>query len=129
MTSAVTCDLVMPQLSSDFPTTGNIMPGFQDNLVGMVPMCDADCTVTFSKHTVTIYSQTGTPIIIDWRETDGPRLWRMSIIPNPEEVPFLSSSLASHKTSLQDFSAYDLLSVEALVRYFRAAAGFPVCNT
>ena len=53
----------------------------------------------------------------------------MSIIPNPEDVPFISSSPASHKTSLQAFSAYDLPSVEALVRYFHAAAGFPVCNT
>ena len=32
-------------------------------------------------------------------------------------------------TSLQAFSAYDMPSVESLVQYFHAAAGFPVHNT
>ena len=92
-------------------------------------MCDANCTVTFSKHAVNIYSPNGNPIITGWRETDGPRIWRMSIMPNTEDMPQLSSSPDSHRTSLQAFSAYDLPSVEALVRYFHAAACFPVRNT
>ena len=48
---------------------------------------------------------------------------------NPEDVLPLSSAPAVHKTSLQDFSAYVLPSVETLVRYFHAAVGFPVRNT
>ena len=63
MTSACTCDIVIPQLPSDFPTTGHVMPGFQENLVGVVRMCDDNCKVTFSKHAVNIYSSTGNPII------------------------------------------------------------------
>ena len=59
------------------------MPGSQDNIVGVGPMCDADFTVTFSKHAVTIYIPTGTPIITGWRETSRHRLWRMYLLPNP----------------------------------------------
>ena len=40
-----------------------------------------------------------------------------------------TSSPPPMHTSLQAFSAYDLPSVEALVRYFHAAAGFPVRDT
>ena len=51
----------------------------------------------------------------------------MSIIPNPVNMPPLPND---HKTTtLQAFSAYDLLILEALIRYFHAAAGFPVRGT
>ena len=87
MTYEGTCDIVIPQLPSDFPTTGHVIPGFQYNLVGVVPLCDSDFTVTLSKHTVTIYSPTGTPIITVWHETTEPSLWRMSLLTNPEDMP------------------------------------------
>ena len=35
----------------------------------------------------------------------------------------------SNKTTLQAYSAYDLPSVAALIRYFHAAAGYPVRST
>ena len=90
------------------------MPGFQEKLVVVGPICDTNCTVTFTKHAVNIYSPNGTPIITGWRETTGPRLWRMSIITNPLEITPLPDD---HKnTTLQSFSAYDLPSVEALIR-------------
>ena len=92
-------------------------------------MCGANCTVTFLKRAVNIYSPNGTPLITGWREPDGPRLWRMYLLPKPEDAPQLSLDPVTRNTSLQYFSAYDLPSVEALVRYFHAAAGFPVCNT
>ena len=92
-------------------------------------MCDAHCTVILSKHAVNVYSPTGNPIITGWRETDGTRLWRMYLLTNTEKVPPLSSAPDSYKTSLQDYSYYDLPIVEALVWYFCAAAGFPVRNT
>ena len=49
MMSASTCDLAIHQLTSEFPTTGHVMPGFQENLVGVGPRCDTNCTVTFTK--------------------------------------------------------------------------------
>ena len=105
------------------------MPRFQENLVSVGPMCDANYTVTLPKHAHNIYSTTGTPIITGWRETDGPRLWRMSLLPNPEYLPPLFSDPDAHKTSLQDVSTYDLPSVEALVWYLHADSGFPVHDT
>ena len=83
MTSAGTCDIVIPQIPSDFPTARHVMPGFQENLVGVGSMCDDNCTVTFSKHAVDIYSPTGTPIIAGWHETDEPSLWCMSLLTYP----------------------------------------------
>ena len=48
-------------------------------------------------------------------------------MPNPTDMPLLPDD---HKTTtLQSFSDYDLPSVEALIRYFHAAAGFPVRDT
>jgi hypothetical protein len=55
----------------------------------------------------------------------------MSLLPDAEgaqthmDIPGVSVSTAS----LAAFSAYDLPSVEALVRYFHAAAGYPVKDT
>ena len=82
------------------------MSGFQENLVGVGHMCDADCTVTVSKHAVNIYSPNGTPIITGYSEFDGTRLWSMSLITNAEVVHLLSSDPEAHKTSLQAFSEY-----------------------
>ena len=53
-------------------------------------MCDADYTVTFTKNAVNVYIPTGNTITIGWREADGPRLWRMYQLPNPEDLPLLS---------------------------------------
>ena len=129
MTTSGICELVLHPLPSYFSTTGHAMPGFQDNLVGVGPMCNANCTVTFSNHVVNIYSPNGTPIITNWREPNGLRLWCMSILTNAYDMYPLSLDPESQRTSLQDFSAYELPSGEALVRYFHADAGFPVCNT
>ena len=129
MNFASTCDLLIPQIPDNFPTIGHVMPGFKENLAVMVPMCDTYYTVIFVKHAVTIYIPTGNPIITGWSEADGPRLCRMSLMSSPEDIHLISSSPDIHKTSLQVFSAYELPSVEALVRYFRTAADFPVRDT
>ena len=116
------CDLVITDIPSEFPTTGHVIPGFQENFVGVGNMCDANCTVTFTKHAVNIYIPTGKPIITGWRETNGPCLLRMSIIPNPSNMPPLPDE---HKTTtLQAVCDYDIPSMEALIRYFHAAAGY-----
>ena len=76
-------------------------------------MCDANCTVTFKKNAVNIYSTTGTPIITGCSESTGPCLWHMSIITNQLDIPPLPYD---HKTTtLQSFSDYDLPSVVALI--------------
>eukprot|EP00957_Ditylum_brightwellii_P065912 4998635-Ditylum_brightwellii.AAC.1 len=74
-------------------------------------------------------SPSGTPIITGWREDIGHKLWCMLLLPNPDNVTPIKDSPGTNKTSLVAFSAYDLPSVEALIRYFHAAAGFPVRDT
>ena len=103
------------------------MPSFHHTLIGLGPICDADCKVIFTKNNVIIYDQGGPPILTGWRERNGDRLWRITLTPTPEELPAMPNN-ADH-TNLKAYSANDLPSVEALVRYFHAAAGFPVRNT
>ena len=59
--------LTIPQLAEDLPTTGYIMPSFTNTLVGVGPICDADCTVVFTKQDVTVLSSKGKPILTGWR--------------------------------------------------------------
>ena len=105
------------------------MPGFTENLVWIGVRCDTGYTVTFSASVVTIYNQHGTLVIHGWRDQNGPWILRLSLLPDKTVVPLPTSSPPTMHTSLQSFSAYDLPSVEALVRYFHAAAGFPVRDT
>eukprot|EP00957_Ditylum_brightwellii_P002469 189716-Ditylum_brightwellii.AAC.1 len=53
----------------------------------------------------------------------------MSLLPKPEDVTPIKDSPGTNNMSLAAFSVYDLPSVEALIRYFHAAAGFPVRDT
>ena len=55
-TSAAKAALSIPQLAADFPTTGYIMPSFTNTLIGVGPICDANCTVVFKKKDVTVLS-------------------------------------------------------------------------
>ena len=103
------------------------MTSFHHTIIGLAPICDAECKVIFTKHNFIIYYQEGSPILTVWRERRGARLWRIALTPTPEELPTMPNS-ADH-TNLKAYSAYDLPSVEALVRYFHAAAGFPVRTT
>ncbi len=100
------------------------MPSFVHSLVGIGPFCDADCSVTFTKTDVTVYDPKGQPIISGWRESTGSKLWRFALYPTD-----VWHQPKSNHASLQAFSAYDLPSVEALVYYFHAAAGFPKKST
>ena len=104
------------------------MPGFQENLVGIGPICDADYSAPFTKDAVSIYSPKGNRFLMGWCEIDGPRMWRMSLLPDETSTPDITSSNAQQST-LKAFSAYDLPSVEALIRYFHAASGFSVRDT
>ena len=66
--SSETATLIVPQLEEYFPTTGYIIPSFTNTLVGVGPICDADCTVLFTKKYVTVLSPGGKPILTGWRE-------------------------------------------------------------
>ena len=104
------------------------MPGFQENLVGIGLICDADYSVTFTKESVSIYSPKGHRVLMGWREKEVPRLWRVSLLPDETSTPDITAHNAQQST-LKDFSAYDLSSVEDLIRYFHSQAGFPVRDT
>ena len=53
----------------------------------------------------------------------------MSLLPSADDIRPFSGTHRVSEASLAAFSAYNLPSVDALVRYFHAAAGFPVCDT
>ena len=129
VTSSATCKLALPTLPEDFPTGGHVMPGFRENLVGIGPMCDAGYTVSFTDEAVVISKDDGIPILHGWREQDGPKLWRILLLPDHDSVKTVVTDPTTQRESLVAYSAYDLPSVEALVRYFHAAAGFPVKDT
>ena len=93
----------------------------------MGPLCDAYSTVTFTSTAVVVRDPQGNPVLTGWREQSGLRLWRIAL--QPEETTLPNMPYGSNKTTLQAYSAYDLPSVAALIRYFHAAAGYPVRYT
>ena len=126
--SPSTCELTIPNLQSDFPVFGHVMPGFQENLVGIGPIYDADYSVKFTKDAVSIYNLKGHRVLMGWQEIECPRLWRMSLLPDETSTPDITAP-NSQQSTLKAFSAYDLPSVEALIQYFHSAAGFLVWDT
>ena len=66
---------------------------------------------------------------MDGRVQNGPRLWRMFLLPDKATVQIPTSIPPPMHTSLQAFSAYDMTSVEELVHYFHVSSGFPVWDT
>ena len=83
--STATAMIPIPQLDADFSTTGYIMPTFTNTLIGMGPICDANCTVVFRKEDVTVMSPQGKPILQGWREKKLPRLCRFALSPDKIE--------------------------------------------
>ena len=102
------------------------MPGFRHTLIYVGPLCDAECTVTFIRAAVIIRDAQGSPVLTGWREQSGPRLWRIALQPGESNLPNMTHD--ANRTTLEAYSAYDLPSVEPLIRYFHAAAGYPVCS-
>ena len=80
--STAMATLPIPQVKADFPTKGYIMPKFKNTIIGVGPICDADCTVVFKKEDVTLLSPKGEPIIQGWREDKLPHLWRFTLSPD-----------------------------------------------
>ncbi|KAL7525219.1 hypothetical protein ACHAXR_001556, partial [Thalassiosira sp. AJA248-18] len=126
--SSATAKHCIPNLPADFPRSGHVMPGFQQTLVGIGPICDAGFTVHFSDVDVIVRDKNGREVLSGWRALDEPaKLWHFNLLPEGEEIP--TETMPRQSASLAAYSAYDLPSVGALVAYLHAAAGFPVKDT
>ena len=101
------------------------MPSFTNTLIGVGTICDADCEVLFTKKDVVVISPEGKTILTGWREKKPPNIWRFVLKPNGQEKIDTTTNLIT--TSAQN--AYNMPSLEALVRYMHEAAGFPVKST
>ena len=113
-------------MAADFPTTGYIMTSLTNTLIGVGPICDANCTVVFKKNNVTVFSPECKTILTVWIEKKLPRLCRFALKPNDN---IITDYTTTNQKTPAAHSAYDLPSIEALVRYMHAAAGFPVKYT
>ena len=120
--SAAKATLHIPQLAADFPTTGYIMPSFTNTHIGVGPICDANYTVLFNKKDVKVLSPEGKTIITGWREKKLTRLWQFALKQKNNIITYYTTT---SQTTPAGHSAYDLPSIEYLVRYIHAAAGFP----
>ena len=125
--STGTGELNLPKLPANFPVTGHIMLGFRHTLIGVGPICDADCTVTFKSAAVVVPDLHGNLLLTGWRKKSGPRLWIIAL--QPDETTLPSMSYDANKTKLKAYSAFDIPIVRALIRYFHAMAGYPVRST
>ena len=125
--STATGQLALTNLPHTFPTTVHIMPGFNHTLLVVGPICDANFTVTFIRDAVVVRDSTNRTILTGWIEEQAPYLWRIALLPDNADIPEVPQYAA--RVSLAAYSAYDLPSVEALVRYFHAAAGLTVRST
>ena len=104
------------------------MPTFKNTLVGIGPICDANCTVVFKKQDVTVISPEGKSILQGCREKKLPRLWRFALKTNDRgEQKYTTTNQKIPEAN--SVSVYDLPSVEALVHYMHATTGFPVKYT
>ena len=102
------------------------MPSFTITLISVVPICDADCTVVFTKTYVTVLSPKGKIILTVWREKNLPMLWRFMLKPTKQLIKYYTTTI---QTTPVEHSAYNIPILEALVRYMHTAAGFPVKST
>ena len=125
--SAGTGELNIPKIPYDFPVTGHIMPGFKHALIGVGPLFDADCTVTFTRAAVIVRDSQGSPVLTGWREQYGPHLWRIDLQPGESNLTNMPHD--TNRITLKAYSAYDIPSVRVLIRYFHTATGYPFRST
>jgi hypothetical protein len=124
------CKLPLPGITPGM--FGHGMSSFSHNLLGIGNLCNKDCKVVFTKRMVTIYNKGGKSLLTGWQESGGAKLWRTLLKPNLVSLPPLPDDPGydpQEEGMLNAFGAYDLPSVEVLVIYFYAAAGYPVRST
>ena len=125
--SAGTGNLALTHLPSEFTTKGHLVPGFHHTLIEVGPLCDADCAVTFTRKAVIVRDKQSTAVLTGWRDSTGPRIWRISLQPGKSDLPSIPND--AKQTTLAAYSAYDLPRVAALVRYFHAVEVLPARST
>ena len=97
------------------------MPGFRHTLIGVGPLYDSNCTVTFTRAAVIVRNQQGTPLLTGWREASGLRLCRIALQPGGANLTSMPHN--ENLATLSAYSAYELPSVAALICYFHATSG------
>ena len=122
--STGTCNLALPHLLAEFPIKGHLITGLRHNLIGVGPLCDTECAVTFTREAVIVCNTQGTAVITGWRETTCTRLWRIELQPGESNLPSMLNN--SKQATLTAYSAYEISRVATLIRYFHAAPGYPV---
>ena len=120
-------NLPIPHIIKAFPTNGHIMTYFKHTLVELGPICGANCTVSFSKKYVTVFSPENKAILTGLHDPKGYKMWYFVLLPHTGLLPPKQAN--TQQASLLAYIAYDLSSVEALVRYLHVAAGFPFKST
>jgi len=105
--STATAEINLPQLPSDFPRTGHVMPGFKHTLMGVGPIRDANILVLFNKDSVKICDLAGKMILTVWRKQLGAKLWRMALLPDAPDANCIITPL---KAAFRQFPAALLLS-------------------
>ena len=75
---------------------------------------------------MTVLSPKGEPILQGWREDKLPRLWRVALSSDKKQNGIYKTTSQNRPEAS---NVYDLPSMEALVRYMHAAAGFLVRST
>jgi hypothetical protein len=68
----------------------DVMVSFSHILIGLIPFVDTDCQVLFTKTLVIAFNENGYAILIGWRETTSPQLWRWPLLPQQLMSPSLS---------------------------------------
>ena len=106
---------------------GHIFPAFNNSLVRIGPLCDADFKVLFYKETVNTFDPSGYTILAGCHGIHGTVLRLFYLRHEVDKLP--PSPPSATTTILGAFSAYDLPSVEALFRYFHASSGLLVKST
>ena len=79
------------------------------------------------REAVIVRDNQGTLLLTGWRDATWPRLWRIALLPGESNLPSVTND--AKQATLAAYSAYDLPSVAALIRYFHAAEVYPVRST
>eukprot|EP00804_Cyclotella_cryptica_P003921 CCRYP_016106-RA/>CCRYP_016106-RA protein AED:0.11 eAED:0.25 QI:0/0/0/1/0.2/0.16/6/0/1395 len=133
---------------------GHIVPGLTHNLISIGTLCDAGCTALFTANALTVTDAAGTTILSGARDTNAPRLWKLSLRPHQDAIalhvarPRATLAPTQHKETHVDKLApthiakpptcprvhthlrtHDLPTTRALVAFLHATAGYPVKST
>ena len=82
-TASVTRYTVSASFNLQLPTLlvrgRHIIPGFQQNLVGIGNLCNRGCNIIYEKQSVHVMDETSKVLLQGWREPTGARLSRFSL--------------------------------------------------